>query len=97
MPARTVHHLKMIIREAITNALKHAAAGRIAIKVARNKAGLKITVVDDGRGFDPEAETHGTAGHFGCMGIRERARKLNLDVAWHCDEGTTLTVLLPKT
>ena len=46
---------------------------------------------------DPEAETHGTAGHYGYMGIRERARKLNIDVAWHCDEGTTLTVLIPKT
>lgn len=96
LPARTVHHLKMIAREAVTNAVKHADAEHIAMSVVTDEQGLKMKIADDGRGIADHSETHGRSGHFGCMGIRERAKKVAVEVAWQCDDGTTLTAYLPK-
>jgi len=96
LPTRAVHHLKMIAREAVTNAVKHADAEHISIAIVSDEDGGKMRITDDGRGLVDQSETHGRSGHFGCMGIRERAKKLGVDVAWQCDAGTTLTVRLPK-
>ncbi len=96
LPTRTVHHLKMIAREAVTNAIKHADAKHITMSVVTDEQGVKMRIADDGRGLADDSETHGRSGHFGCMGIRERAKKLGVEVAWQCDDGTTLTVHLPK-
>ena len=96
LPTRTVHHLKMIAREAVTNAIKHADARHISISIATDTDGAKMEIADDGRGLSDDSETYGRGGHFGCMGIRERAKKLGVDVAWQCDAGTTLTVHLPE-
>jgi len=96
LPTRTIHHLKMIAREAVTNAVKHAGARHISLAIVSDDQGVKMKIADDGRGLSDESETHGRSGHFGCMGIRERAKKLGVDVAWQCDDGTTLTVQLPK-
>ncbi len=97
MPSRTVHHLKMIAQEALTNAMKHAEAGEILIDVSVDDDHLVLKVIDDGKGFEPEAETHGKAGHFGCMGIRERCRKLGAHVAWHSEpaNGSTVEIQQP--
>jgi len=97
LPVATVHHLRMIARESVTNALKHARAGRVTIDVAVVGAMLRLRVTDDGRGFDTQLETCGKNGHFGCVGIRERARKLGAQVAWHSTpgQGTTVEITLP--
>jgi len=97
LPSRTVHHLKMIAQEAITNALKHAEAQHIELRVTHEANELILTVSDDGRGFDVEQETRGKPGHFGCMGIRERSTKVGAQVSWRKNDaqGTTLEVRLP--
>jgi signal transduction histidine kinase len=58
---------------------------------------LTLRITDDGRGFDPTAQTHGQPGHFGCIGIRERARKVGAEVKWESEpgKGTTVCVELP--
>lgn len=96
LPARTVHHLKMIAQESITNALKHAAATHIGISAKDCGGGLLLQISDDGRGLEP-GETTGSAGHFGCMGMRERCRKIGGEIAWKSEsgQGTTVEVLLP--
>ena len=102
LPRRTVHHLRMIAREAVTNALKHSGADRIGLAVAienRKDAGedLVMRIADDGRGFDVEKDTRGRTGHFGCMGIRERCRRLGAEVSWRSrpGEGSAVEVRLP--
>jgi len=97
LPVATVHHLRMIARESVTNALKHARAGRVTIDVAVVDATLRLRVTDDGRGFDATLETRGKSGHFGCVGIRERARKVGAQVTWRSapGQGTTVEVTLP--
>jgi signal transduction histidine kinase len=58
---------------------------------------LTLRVSDNGHGFDPTAQTHGQPGHFGCIGIRERARKVGAEVRWESEEGkgTAVCVELP--
>lgn len=97
LPSRTVHHLRMITREAITNVWKHAGAGTVDVRSREENGVLVLEIADDGRGFDVEAETHGVPGHFGCMGIRERARRIGAEVSWKSEpgNGTVVTVRLP--
>jgi signal transduction histidine kinase len=97
LPVATVHHLRMIARESVNNALKHARAGRVTIDVAIDDGTLRLRVTDNGHGFDPQTETRGKSGHFGCVGIRERARKLGATVIWRSapGQGTTVEVRLP--
>jgi signal transduction histidine kinase len=97
LPVATIHHLRMIARESVNNALKHARAGRVTIDLAVDQDTLRLRVIDDGRGFEAQTDTRGKSGHFGCVGIRERARKLGGQVAWHSapGQGTTVEVTLP--
>lgn len=97
LPGGSIHHLRMIARESVTNALKHAGATQIVIHVSAPDRHLILRVSDNGRGFDVAAETLGKSGHFGCVGIRERARKLGATVEWRSapGRGTTVEVVVP--
>jgi signal transduction histidine kinase len=58
-----------IVQEALTNAVKHGQAHRAVVEIAEREHAIRVTVRDDGRGFDPAAESTG----FGLPGMRERA------------------------
>ncbi|MFC4821442.1 ATP-binding protein [Dokdonella ginsengisoli] len=74
-----------IVQEAVTNALRHAQAGRIAIAVDVADGALRIAVSDDGRGLAADWQR---PGHYGVRGMRERARALGGDVTiGNLDEG----------
>jgi signal transduction histidine kinase len=97
LPSRTVHHLRMIAQESVTNVIKHAGAAKVVISVGHDGNELVMRITDDGRGFDVEGNTSGRAGHFGCMGMRERCRKIGAEIAWESapGQGTTVLVTLP--
>ncbi|WP_113961315.1 sensor histidine kinase [Roseimicrobium gellanilyticum] len=97
LPSLTVHHLRMIAREAVTNALKHAHARHIYLTLEMEEGHLRMAVADDGCGFDPATARRAQAGHFGCIGIEERCEKLNATVRWHSTpgQGTTVEIALP--
>ena len=97
LPSRTVHHLRMIAREAVTNALKHARAQQIRLALEMTDGGLRMTIADDGCGFDPAAPRSRQAGHFGCIGIEERCEKLGATAHWRSapGQGTTVEIRLP--
>lgn len=96
LPPGMVHHLRMIARESVTNAIKHARATRITIEVGIEDETLRLRISDNGRGFVPSAAIDNKTGHFGCIGIRERARKLGAKVDWDStpERGTTVAVIL---
>jgi two-component system sensor histidine kinase DegS len=89
-----------IAQEALTNAVQHAEAETIVVRVRTISESLDLSVVDDGIGFDlpsrPDVLTH--AGHFGLMGMRERATLLggSFRVDTAPGEGTRITVNLPS-
>ena len=96
LPASMVHHLRMIVQEAITNVLKHAQADTVTIQLRHEGSELGMSITDDGVGLDPE-QTRGAPGHFGCMGIRERCRKIGAEVVWtpRPAGGTQLAITFP--
>ena len=58
---------------------------------------LTMSIADDGIGFDASVAERGKAGHFGCVGMRERARKIGAGVTWRSTSatGTTVELTLP--
>ncbi|SDK14280.1 two-component system, NarL family, sensor histidine kinase UhpB [Methylophilus rhizosphaerae] len=61
-----------ILQECLTNISKHAAANKVTIEVANREEGLYMAIEDDGRGFDPSAQSRG----YGLAGMQERVEGL---------------------
>jgi signal transduction histidine kinase len=82
-----------IVQEALTNATRHGCAGRAIVEIVERNRTIRLTVRDDGRGFDPAANTDG----FGLQGMRERAELLGgtLTVDSAPGQGTTVTASFP--
>lgn len=92
LESSTVHALRSIVREAVGNAIRHARARRLRVRLARGAEGLRLVVEDDGRGFDPDALSNGQ----GLASIQARAASLRGTATWASGpEGTRLTVALP--
>jgi two-component system NarL family sensor kinase len=71
LPVRIETGLYRIAQEAVANAVQHASASQITISLELGPRQAKLVVEDDGKGFDP-AQT--PSGHFGLIGLNERAR-----------------------
>ena len=86
----------MIAQEAVTNAIKHAHATQITLHLSSTSKRLTLRISDNGVGFDPGTDTNGKPGHFGCIGIRERCRKIGADPVWQSEPtgGTFVTITL---
>ncbi len=66
-----------IVQEAVTNAIRHAQASRVDVRVALSEGQLQIVIEDDGRGLSSEEVARkANAGHLGLVGMRERVRLL---------------------
>lgn len=63
-------------REALVNAFRHSGARRIEVEVEYASNQLRMLVRDDGRGIDPQTLESGKDGHWGLVGMRERAEKI---------------------
>ncbi len=73
LPEATAEHLLRIVAEGLTNIARHAQAAHAWVNVAESDDGLTIEMGDDGVGFDPAA-AFDQPGHYGLLGMRERAR-----------------------
>jgi two-component system sensor histidine kinase DegS len=73
---RTKIFLFRIIQEALSNVEKHAKADRVSIKLDIGEDRLRVTITDNGVGFDMEAVLRDPEkwDHFGIKGILERTR-----------------------
>ncbi|MBV9507622.1 MAG: hypothetical protein JO323_21720, partial [Acidobacteriia bacterium] len=79
LPEDLEHNLLRIAQEAVTNASKHAHASRIEVKLERAENFVSLKVIDDGCGFQTDDAFAGLGGHFGLIGIRERAERIGGD------------------
>ena len=90
-----------ITQEALHNALQHADASEIAVRLTQYPDRLRLTVTDDGRGIrgGVEPARFVAQGHFGVAGMRERAAMIGakLDVQTAVDYGTVVILDVPFT
>jgi signal transduction histidine kinase len=80
-------NLHRVVQEAVQNAMKHAGAARIVVRLAADRRTLTLQVADDGRGFDT-----GAVGHVGGLAnMRQRCRDAGGEFSLHSDaRGTRL-------
>jgi signal transduction histidine kinase len=97
LPAEPGRQLLRIMQEALTNVRKHAGASRVRIELARGGSELRLSVADDGVGFDPETDR--ASGRFGLKTMEERAASIGatLAVAAGRGEGVRLELKVPLT
>jgi len=87
----------LIGREALTNAFRHAQAQAIEAELSYGDKALTLRVRDDGRGLDTEVlRSDGRNGHWGLIGMRERAKRIrgHLQFWSKTGEGTELELRL---
>ncbi len=101
LPERVRLALFRICQEALNNAAQHARAGRIAVRFDLDGRQALLEIRDDGRGFEvPEAWIRlGQTGHYGLLGMSERAESIGaaLSVRSAEGEGTSVRVTVPRT
>lgn len=89
-----------IVQEAVTNALKHAKAEHLSIRLQPNGDHTVMTVQDDGQGFDLQAirDNYDQRGSFGLLSIEERARLVDgtAELLSVPGAGTTVKVRMPS-
>jgi signal transduction histidine kinase len=94
-PIEVEETLYRIAQEALHNVVKHAGARQVTLDVCRVADGVRLRVVDDGRGFDPATVPDG---HLGLAGMRSRAERLGgwITVSSARGQGTTIEVVVPE-
>ncbi|MDX1951891.1 MAG: sensor histidine kinase [Verrucomicrobiota bacterium] len=93
-PAQQIAILR-ITQETLTNAAKHSGTKSVSVKLSRRSMGVKLSVIDRGRGFDFQKKIEG--GTFGLCGLRERAYLVgaSFDVKSSVHKGTRIVVFFP--
>jgi len=97
LPPVIEHHLLRCCQEALSNALKHARAANIRVKLAYSADKVELTITDDGCGFDPGQVLTGAGTHLGLRNLRSRARKIKgeLDITSRLYNGTAVRLTVP--
>jgi signal transduction histidine kinase len=85
-----------IVQEALANIARHAAAARAWISLLYGRGELRVSVKDDGQGFTPplEAAELSRSGHFGLIGMHERAQYAGARLEVHSRPGKGTRILL---
>lgn len=96
-PPETAVHLLAMVREALSNIGRHSDATRAWISVQHDASRLRLSIRDNGRGFDPAAPL--AARHRGLANLRARADTLGgrLEVTTKPGRGTMLLAEVPTT
>jgi signal transduction histidine kinase len=87
-----------IAREALRNAFAHAHAAHLRVTLEYGRRALVLCVADDGRGLpEPVRRDGARSGHWGLVGMRERAArvKARLDICSGPRQGTAVTLTVP--
>lgn len=96
----TAHTILCIVRELALNALRHGQASVVRIVGGLENGTIRLSVTDNGRGFDPAAAPGMAQGHFGLQGVRERIESLEgkMSITSAAGRGTrvSLALNLPK-
>ncbi|MFF4112515.1 sensor histidine kinase [Streptomyces sp. NPDC001714] len=97
LPPPTARQLLGIAAEALENAHRHAHATKVDVRAATTPTHLVVTIHDDGRGLpaDTSLEDLRRTGHFGLLGMTERAASVGARIQLTTDKGTEVRVEVP--
>lgn len=92
IPSTVAFNLNRILKEVVSNIIRHAEAQRVLVQVNLEGSRIEFIIHDDGRGFD----RHGPLGN-GINNIVSRAREIGATVSWHSEPGagTTICTVVP--
>ena len=89
-----------IVQESLTNVVRHAAAGSVLVQIVFGERDVRLSIDDDGRGFDVAAALAGSDGRaaWGLLGIAERAALVGgtAEIQSRRGEGATVRVAIPN-
>lgn len=97
IPGSAQEQARRFISEGLTNVALHAHARSVQVCVRENGSELVLEIEDDGIGF-VEADVAAQTGHYGLLGLGERARLVGgkLDLLSKPGEGTLLRFHIPR-
>ena len=86
-----------ITREALTNAARHSGANAIQVRVSFERNRLRVIIEDNGLGMDATESVARRDGHFGLVGMRERAEVIGgrLTIRSALGQGTAIELSVP--
>lgn len=89
--------LSRVVQEALTNVRKHSGAQQVAVALEALPTGTRISITDDGHGFDPQAvaaaEQPGQLGGYGLHTMTERVAELGGELVIHSRPGAGTRVV----
>jgi signal transduction histidine kinase len=88
------HDILMVAREAVYNAVQHAGPTEVRIQVHFEDDRIRLRVLDDGCGFNPEKALLAAGEHFGLVGMRERTERIGGRFDIHSSPGTGTELLV---
>lgn len=95
LPENVTAEVCRIAREALRNAFQHAQASHLEIEVSFRDIELRLSFRDDGAGIDPLVLKDGArSGHWGLIGLRERATRLGAELAFWSKPGVGTEIAL---
>ncbi|MGH9614582.1 MAG: sensor histidine kinase, partial [Bryobacteraceae bacterium] len=96
LPPDVEYNLLRIAQEAVSNSVKHSGARTIEVVLESTAELVRLSIRDDGSGF-AAGENNGQPGHYGLIGMKERANEIGgrFEVASRPGKGTTVRVVVP--
>lgn len=97
LPETVEENLLRIAQEALTNVIKHSEATRATIELDYGPQNVALHIHDNGHGFEQDKSAGPGQGHFGLLGISERAKRLGaqLSISSEPGLGTTVRIQVP--
>lgn len=98
LPADVEYNLLRIAQEAVSNSVKHSRARSIEVALRSTARSLRLSIRDDGEGFTAYNGGAATPGHYGLVGMKERASHIgaHFELASEPGRGTMVSVELPS-
>jgi len=94
LPETVEDNLLRIAQEAMTNVIKHAQATAVEVELDYGPKNIILRLKDNGKGFDPSNTAGPGEGHFGLLGISERAKRLGAELTVQSKPGEGALVLV---
>lgn len=86
------------VREALFNVVKHAETHQALVSFERENGQIRLTISDDGKGFEYESISHDVAGLGGLMNLKHRLGLLGCTVQVDSKpgDGTRIIIMIPS-